>query len=98
MNVVAVGTRTLVSGFRLAGVKGIETETAEEALKTIKTLMADKEVGLIIIGDDVAKALRQKLAEIRSKHPVPLIFEVPAPGSKIEKVEYREILRKILGV
>ncbi len=50
------------------------------------------------MSDDVAKDIRGKLNTIRAKRPVPLIFEVPAPGSKGEKVEYRDMLKQILGV
>jgi len=35
---------------------------------------------------------------VRAKRAVPLIYEVPGPGSKLEKVEYRAMLRAILGV
>lgn len=98
MRVIAVGTRSFVSGFRLAGVDGLEAATPDEALKTVETLMSDKNTGLIMVSSDVAEPLRSRLTELRSKKPVPLIYEVPAPGSKAVKIEYRTMLRQILGV
>jgi len=98
MRVIAVGTRVFVSGFQLAGVEGREANAPEDALKTIENSMSDRSIGLIMVSGDVAEPLRARLTELRSKHPVPLIYEVPAPGSQAAKIEYRSMLRQILGV
>jgi V/A-type H+-transporting ATPase subunit F len=51
-----------------------------------------------MISDEVAKPISGQLTTLRSRKAVPLIYEVPGPGSKKEKVEYRAMLRAILGV
>ncbi len=98
MRVTAIGSRGFVSGFRLAGVEGREAGTPGEALKIIEALMVEKTTGLVVVSSDVAEPLRARLTELRSKHPIPLVYEVPAPGAKAAKVEYRSMLRQILGV
>lgn len=98
MRIVAVGSRVFVTGLRLAGIEGLIVESGKEALDIVNKLLKDKEVGLILLSSDVSKSIRSKLNEIRSKHPTPLIYEVPAPGSKKEKFEYRDMLKQILGV
>ncbi|MEM3624784.1 MAG: V-type ATP synthase subunit F [Nitrososphaerales archaeon] len=96
MRVIALGKKTFVTGFRLAGMPGIEVRTSEDALKEIMKIAKDKDVGLILLDDDVAKPIRQKIINLRTKQPLPLIYELPAPGSPQEKVEYKTILRSIL--
>lgn len=98
MKIVAVGGRSFVAGFRLAGINGIEVGSSDEALKTIYRLMEDEEIGLILLSDEVAKPLRRTLAEIRTKKAIPIIYEVTSPGSKVEKMEYMDLLKQILGV
>lgn len=98
MKIVAVGTRVFVSGLRLAGIEGFKVDNSAEALDAVNRLLKDKEVGLILLSDDISRSIRSRLNEIRSKHPTPLIYEVPAPGSKKEKFEYRDMLKQILGV
>jgi len=98
LKIVAVGTRVFVTGLRLAGIEGVTVGSSEEALETVNKLIKDKEVGLVLLSDDLSKNIRSKLNEIRSKNPTPLIYEVPAPGSKREKFEYRDMLKQILGV
>ena len=98
MDIVAVGTTGFVSGFRLAGIQGIKVENKENALEEISNLMYKKNIGLILISDDISKDIRTNLNKMRSKTPVPIIYEVPSPGSKREKFEYRDMLKQILGV
>ncbi len=98
MKIAAVGTRVFVTGLRLAGIQGHRVDSSAEALAVVNRLMKDKEVGLIIVGDDISREIRAKLNELRSRNPSPLIYEVPAPGSRKEKFEYRDMLKQILGV
>ncbi|MFN3622344.1 MAG: V-type ATP synthase subunit F [Nitrososphaerales archaeon] len=98
MKIVALGSKVFVTGLRLAGIEGLKVDSSAEALETLNKLLKDKEVGLILLSDDLSKSIRNKLNEIRSKQSTPLIYEVPAPGSKKEKFEYRDMLKQILGV
>ncbi len=98
MKVVAVGGKAFVTGFVLSGVSGEYVSTASAALEKIESLSTDPTVGLIMVSDEVAKPISDRLTALRTKKAVPLIYEVPGPGSKKEKVEYRAMLRAILGV
>ncbi len=98
MKIFAVGGKAFVTGFVLAGVNGEYVSSPEEAMKKIEELSSNPEVGLIIVSDEIAKPLREKISLLKTRKPVPLIYEVPGPGSKPEKIEYRKMLRQILGV
>jgi len=98
VKVVAIGGKAFVTGFVLSGVSGEYVSNAPAALEKIESLSKDPNVGLIMISDDVAKPIEEQLTQLRTKKAIPLIYEVPGPGSKKEKVEYRAILRAILGV
>jgi V/A-type H+-transporting ATPase subunit F len=98
MKVVAVGGKAFVTGFVLSGVNGEYVSTPSTALSKIEALTRDPLVGLIMVSDEVAQPISAELTALRAKKAVPLIYEVPGPGSKKEKVEYRAMLRAILGV
>ena len=98
MKVVAVGGKAFVTGFVLSGVSGEYVSSPAAALEKIESLSKDSTVGLIMVSDEVAKPISDQLTVLRSKKAIPLIYEVPGPGSKKEKVEYRAMLRAILGV
>jgi V/A-type H+-transporting ATPase subunit F len=98
MHIVAIGSRVFVTSFQLAGVKGIKVETSTEALTEINKMDENSGVGLVLLSDDIGKEIRYQLTSLRAKRPIPLIFELPSPGSKKEKVDYRALLKQILGV
>lgn len=98
MRVVAIGSRGFVAGFELAGMDGIRVENSDQALTQIMSNLNKPDVALILVSDDVSSPIHDKLTEIRTEKAMPLIYEIPAPGSKKEKVEYRAMLKSILGV
>jgi len=98
VKVVAVGGKAFVTGFVLSGAGGDYVSTPEAALDRIQALSKDSTVGLIMVSDEVAKPISDSLTALRAKKAIPLIYEVPGPGSTKEKVEYRAMLRAILGV
>jgi V/A-type H+-transporting ATPase subunit F len=98
MQIVAIGSRVFVTSFQLAGVKGVKVETPSEALTEINRMDENSGVGLVLLSDDLGKEIRFPLTSLRAKRPIPLIFELPSPGSKKEKVDYRALLKQILGV
>ena len=95
---MAIGSRIYVTSFQLAGVEGIKVESASEALHHINSLDNASDVGLVLISEDIGKEIRNQLTNIRANRPIPLIFELPAPGSSKESVDYRALLKQILGV
>ncbi len=98
MKVVAVGGKAFVTGFVLSGASGEYVSTPAEALEKIESLSKDPTVGLIMVSDEVSKPINDRLTLLKTKKAIPLIYEVPGPGSKKERVEYRAMLRAILGV
>lgn len=98
MRIVAIGSRVFITSFQLAGVQGVKVDSSSEALTEINKLTGRNDVGLVLLSDDIAKEIQKELTNIRAKTPIPLIFELPAPGSKKESVDYRALLKQILGV
>jgi len=79
---VAIGSRGFVTGFELAGMDGVRVENSEQALDEILKNMNQNDVALILVSDDLAKPIHERLTEIRTKRAMPLVYEIPAPGSK----------------
>ena len=97
MKIFTVGSRSFVTSFQLAGVPGIVSETPENALEEIKKLTDDSDVGLVLISDDITEPINDQLTELRSEKST-LVFALPAVGSQKTEVDYRVMLKKILGV
>ncbi len=97
MKIVTVGSRSFVTSFQLAGVHGVISETSQKALEEIKKLTDDSEVGLVLVSDDITKSINDELTELRTEKST-LVFTLPSVGSEKTEVDYRVMLKKILGV
>ncbi len=97
MEIFTVGSKSFVTSFQLAGVPGIISETPQKALDEIKRLTDDSDVGLILVSDDITKSIDDELTALRAEKDT-LVFSLPSIGSEKTEVNYRAMLKKILGV
>ena len=97
MKIVTVGSRVFVTSSQLAGIHGIIADTPDKALDEIKKLTDDSDVGLVLVSDDISDPINDELTALRTKKST-LVFSLPAPGSEKAEVDYRLMLKKILGV
>jgi len=97
MEIFTVGSKSFVTSFQLAGVPGIISETPQKALDEIRRLTDDSDVGLILVSDDITKSIDDELTALRAEKDT-LVFSLPSIGSEKTEVDYRAMLKKILGV
>jgi V/A-type H+-transporting ATPase subunit F len=81
----------------LAGIPGIISETPDSALTEITKLTDDSDVGLVLVSDDITESINDELTALRAQKST-LVFALPATGSEKTEVDYRVMLKKILGV
>ncbi|KKL88841.1 hypothetical protein LCGC14_1920690, partial [marine sediment metagenome] len=79
------------------GVPGVISDTPEKALDEIKKLTDDSDIGLVLISDDISEPINDQLTSLRTEKST-LVFALPSVGSKKVDVDYRAMLKKILGV
>ena len=97
MKIFTVGSKSFVTSFQLAGVPGVISETPQKAFDEIKTLTDDPDVGLVLVSDDITESISDELTALRAEKST-LVFALPAAGSEKTEVDYRVMLKKILGV
>ena len=97
MKIFTVGSKSFVTSFQLAGIPGKISENPQNALEEIKTLTDDSDVGLVLISDDITESISDELTALRAEKST-LVFALPAAGSEKTEIDYRVMLKKILGV
>ena len=97
MKVLTVGSKSFVTSFQLAGVPGIITTSPDIAFDHIKKLTDDPDVALVLVSDDITEKINDELTRLRTQKST-LVFALPAAGSEKSEVDYRVMLKKILGV
>ena len=97
VKIFTVGSKSFVTSFQLAGIPGKISENPQKAFQEIKTLTDDSDVGLVLISDDITESINDELTALRAEKST-LVFALPAAGSEKTEVDYRVMLKKILGV
>ncbi len=97
MKVFTVGNKSFVTSFQLAGVPGIISDSPQKALDEIRKLTDDSDVGLVLVSDDISTSIDDELTALRAEKST-LVFALPAIGSEKTEVNYRVMLKNILGV
>ena len=78
MNFFVIADTETVLAFRSVGVHGQEVHTAQEARAAIEAALRDSTVGVVIITDAIAQAIRSDVNRIRFEEPRPLVVEIPS--------------------
>lgn len=97
MKIFTVGDKPFVTSFQLAGVPGMIAKTSRDALGIIKGLLEDPDVALVLVSDSATGGISDELTQLRAQKSA-LVFALPSVGSKKSDVDYRLMLKKILGV
>lgn len=97
VKIFTVGSKAFVTSFQLAGIPGKISENPQKAFQEIKTLTDDSDVGLVLVSDDITESINDELTALRAEKST-LVFALPAAGSEKTEVDYRVMLKKILGV
>ena len=73
---ISDNTDTLV-GMRLAGITGIVLKTREEALEEFNSCLNNKEIGILILTENIFKLIEEEVMSAKLKNIFPLIVEIP---------------------
>ncbi len=99
MKLLVIGHPSAVLGFSLAGVRGQAATTAEEANQALDVALADDDVGIILVTEDVASLIQPRMDRLKLRSTVPLVIEIPGPqGPSPDRPPLSEVIRRAIGV
>jgi V/A-type H+/Na+-transporting ATPase subunit F len=99
MKILVIGHPDAVLGFSLAGVNGRAVTTAEQADKALNEALASKENGIILVTQDVAQMLQERVEHLKLHSTIPLVVEIPSPaGVPADQPSLSEVVLKAIGI
>ena len=99
MKILVIGHPDAVLGFSLAGVGGRAATTAAEANQALDDAQASKEVGIVLVTQDVAGLIPARMEHLKLRSTVPLIVEIPSPdGAPEGQASLGEIVLRAIGI
>ncbi len=99
MKVLVIGHPSAVLGFSLAGVHGQTATTADEANQALDAALADREVGIVLVTEEVAALIQPRMDRLKLRSTVPLVVEIPGPAGPLpDRPSLSEVIRRAIGV
>lgn len=99
MKVLVIGHPEAVLGFSLAGVSGRVATTAAEVNQALDDVQASRDVGIVLVTQDVAKLIPARMEHLKLRSTIPLVVEIPAQGGVPEGQEsLGEIVLRAIGI
>ena len=99
MKVLVIGHPEAVLGFSLAGVNGQAVTTADEAGRALDEALASKEIGIILVTQDIAGMLQARVEDLKLHSTVPLVVEIPSPaGVSPDQPSLSEVVLRAIGI
>ncbi len=93
-----IGDDSMVTGFRLAGVQGVEVTSAEQASQTLAKALKRSDLAIIVVSEEYSSALRGQIDQARRNSTTPLIVEVPGRFGQRGEITMSDLVAKTLGV
>jgi V/A-type H+-transporting ATPase subunit F len=99
MKVLVIGHPDAVLGFSLSGVNGEAVTTAEEANQALDRALASKEVGIILVTQDIARLNQARMNNLKLHSTIPLVVEIPSPeGVSPDEPSLSEVVLRAIGI
>lgn len=99
MKVRVIGHPEAVLGFSLVGVEGQAATSTEEVNRALDDALANKEIGIVLVTQDMARLVEARMDYLKLRSTVPLIVEIPGPeGVSPDQPSLSDIVLRAIGV
>ena len=99
MKLMVIGHTDAVRGFALVGVQGRVAATVEEVNTALDEALRDASIGIILITDDAAALVRERMNRLAARAAVPLVMQIPGPGGpQADQQALSEMIRRTTGI
>ncbi len=99
MKVVVIGHPEAVQGFALVGVQGIVAQDKAGVNAAIDHVLAEKEIGIVMVTNDVAEKVWERMSQLRNQSDLPVFIEIPGPGGVAEnRHSLAEVANQAIGI
>jgi V/A-type H+-transporting ATPase subunit F len=99
MTFYCIADEDTVRGFRLAGVEGTPVGSPSEAAEALEAAVRRAETGILIVTEEVADGIRDRVEAVRQGCDRPLIVEIPGPsGPSPRRRSLRQMVQAAVGI
>lgn len=99
MKIWVIGHPEAVQGFSLVGINGVIAETRESMNIALDEALANKDVGIVLVTDDSAELVRNRIDQLKESVETPIFLEIPDPnGMNPERMTLTQVANRAIGI
>ncbi len=99
MDIFVLGTEEVVAAFAMGGMEGRVVSDRGTAREALDTDFADRGIRLLVVEEQVAEKVRDRVEALKLDPKAPLVVEVPGfAGPLEERRTPLEMVRRALGI
>lgn len=98
MDIYVIGDEETVLGFRIVDIDGYVPENNRDAEKKMETLIAEKQVSLILITREFANHMREMVNNLKMQSMKPLVIEIPGAEMQPAEESFEDLVRRAIGI
>ncbi len=99
MKVLVIGHPDAVLGFSLAGVGGQVATTADEVNHALDVAQVAKDVGIVLVTQDVAELIPDRMEYLKLRSTIPLVVEIPSrTGVSDDQPSLGDVVLRAIGI
>ncbi|MEO0294148.1 MAG: V-type ATP synthase subunit F [candidate division WOR-3 bacterium] len=98
MKIKVIGDEFACIGFALLGVSTVSVEDKESVEKEFEKALKEDDLGIILITENEAELIRDKITKQKTKGQLPLVVEIPGRSGWKERGKALELFKKVLMI
>lgn len=98
MKIKVIGDEFTCLGFTLSGVSVTPVEGEDSVAKEFEKALSDNDVGIILVTENEADLIRDKINKQKTEGELPLVVEIPSRSGWKERGKALELIKRVLSI
>lgn len=98
MKIKVIGDEFTCLGFALSGVSAVTVESEDSITEEFEKALSDDDVGIILVTENEANLIRDKINRQKTEGEMPLVVEIPSRSGWKERGKALELIKRVLSI
>jgi len=98
MKIKVIGDEFTCLGFTLSGVSTVCVENKASVAQEFERALGDDDVGIILVTENEANLIRDKINKQKTEGEMPLVVEIPSKSGWKQRGKALELIKKVLSI
>jgi len=98
MKIKVIGDEFTCLGFALSGISTVTAEAEDSVAEEFEKALGDDDVGIILVTENEANLIRDKINRQKTEGEMPLVVEIPSRGGWKERGKALDLIKRVLSV